>query len=128
VDSTDLLLKLIEQLREDMARDQEQARESRAKLYDRVDAIVDQLAAMDKTAALSGEIDAQVRRELDIINQRLDPKKGDVGTTVAAWGDLLTTGRRLSLLAGIVGITGIGSFIAALTGAWDWIRNVLKLH
>ena len=137
-DQNALLLKMLEQLRDDYARDQEAARESRAKLHERVDAIGERIGKMETTTALAGQIDAQVRTELDGLNRRvhdglgtlngrLDPEKGDIGSTVAAWNDMLKTGRRISWLLGIAGITSVGTGLALIGGAWDSIKAWLKL-
>lgn len=137
-DQNALLLKMLEQLRDDYARDQEAARSSRAKLHERVDDIVERIGKMETTAAIAGQIDAQVRSELDGLNQRvhrelgelngrLDPKKGDIGSTVAAWNDMLKTGSRISWLLGIAGITSVGTGLALIGGAWDAIKAWLKL-
>ncbi len=138
VDQTALLLKMLEQIKNDMGREQEAARESRAKLHERIDDIVMRIGSMETTVALAGEVDAQVRRELDglnrrvhddlgAMNRRLDPEKGDIGTTVAAWHDMLKTGRRISWLLGIAGITSIGTGMALIGGAWDAIKAWLKI-
>lgn len=138
-DQNALLLKMLEQLRDDYARDQEAARSSRAKLHERVDDIVERIGKMETTAAIAGQIDAQVRIELDGLNQRmhremaelnarLDPEKGDIGSTVAAWNDLMKTGRRMSWLLGIAGITSVGTGLALIGGAWDGIRAYFKMN
>lgn len=126
VDQTTLLLRMVEQLRNDYARDQEDAKQSRAALRGRVDELFDRLARMETSTALEGQIDAQVRTEIDTLNQRLGDG-GDVGDTVAAWRDLLRTGRRVTLLASIAGITSLSALVALLTGAWDWLKSALRI-
>jgi hypothetical protein len=138
VDQTALLLTMLGQIKDDMAREQEAARENRAKLHERIDDIVARIGSMETTVALAGEVDAQVRRELDglnrrvhdelgAMNRRLDPERGDIGSTVAAWNDMLKTGRRISWLLGIAGITSIGTGVALIGGAWDAIKAWLRM-
>lgn len=127
VDQTTILLRMVEQLRDDYARGQEEAKQSRKALRDRVDELVDRMGQLETTTALTGQTDARVRADLDEINKRLGGQ-GDVGETVAFWRDLMRTGRRVTLVASIAGITSLGALGALVTGAWDWIRSVLRIN
>lgn len=126
VDQTTLLLRMVEQLRDDYARDQEDAKQSRAALRGRVDELFDRLGRMETSTALSGQIDDRVQAELDELNKRLG-EGGDVGDTVTAWRDLMRTGRRVTLIASLAGITSLGALGALLTGAWDWLKSVFRI-
>ena len=118
---------MVEQLRDDYAHGQEEAKQSRKALRDRVDELVDRMGQLETTTALSGQTDARVRADLDEINKRLGGQ-GDVGETVAFWRDLMRTGRRVTLVASIAGITSLGALGALVTGFWDWIRSVLRIN
>lgn len=119
-DNTAILLEVLRQFREDYAQDQESARQSRAAMRQRMEEIVDRLGKMETTAALSGEIDAQVRTELDALTRKLT----EVEPVAVEWGRVKSIGKWAAsgLLASGVGIGALaaaaGDQVVAVVRAW----------
>lgn len=117
-----LLLKMVEQLRQDFADERDAARESRARTHDRIDEVVDRLGRIDTTIALSGEVDAQVRSELNQVKSSLNGMQ----PTVDEWVRVRTIGKwAVGLL--LTGGIGVGAVFAALgdslvTTVRHWLR------
>ena len=121
-DNTALLLEVLRQFREDYAQDQESARQSRAAMRQRMEEVVDRLGKLETTAALSGEIDAQVRTELDALTRKLT----QVEPVAVEWNRVKSIGKWAAsgLLASGV---GIGALAAAagdqvVAGIRAWLR------
>jgi predicted nuclease with TOPRIM domain len=119
-----LLLEMLRQLRDDFAEEREQARESRSRTHERIDDVVDRLGRIDTSMALAGEVDAQVRTELDQFKASLS----EMQPTVGEWQRIRTIG---VWAAGILlsGGIGVGAIVAA-TGDWlsGAIRHWLKIN
>lgn len=123
--NTALLLEVIRQFRDDYARDQEAAQLSRGALRQRMDEMVDRLGKMETTAALSGQIDAQVRTELDLLTRKLT----DVEPVVVEWNRVKSIGKWAAsgLLASGVGIGALAAtagdqVIAAIQTIKAWLH------
>jgi hypothetical protein len=118
----DLIVRMIEQLRQDMATERETSRESRARTHERIDEMVSRLGRIDTTIALAGEVDAQVRNELD----QLKTAMSAVTPTVDEWRTVKTIGM-WGAGALITGGAGLGVFLAsagdsAVTAIRHWLR------
>lgn len=119
-DNTALLLEVLRQFREDYAQDQESARQSRAAMRQRMEEVVDRLGKMETTAAISGEIDAQVRTELDALTRKLT----QVEPVAVEWNRVKSIGKWAAsgLLASGVGIGALaaaaGDQVVAAVRAW----------
>jgi transposase len=117
---TALLLEMMRQFREDYARDQEAASQTRAAMRDRIDELFDRFARMETTAALSAEVDAQVRTELDALTKALT----DVEPVAVEWNRVKSIGKWAAsgLLASGVGIGALaaaaGDQVVAFIRAW----------
>ena len=103
-DNNTALLEVLRQFREDYADDQKSAQQSRAAIRQRMEEVVDRLGKMETTAALSGQIDAQVRTELDLLTRKLT----DVEPVAVEWNRVKSIGKWAAsgLLASGVGIGG----------------------
>lgn len=106
-DNTALLLEVLRQFREDYAQDQEAAQTSRAAIRQRMEEVVDRLGKMETTAALSGQIDAQVRTELDALTKKLT----EVEPVAVEWGRVKSIGKWAAsgLLASGVGLGALAA-------------------
>lgn len=127
-DTDDVLLTLIEQLRDDIARDRTESRESRQRMHQRMDEMCDRLGKVDTSLALSGEIDAQVRKELDELRGIVN----GLAPTAREW-DLLKRGGRMLVTWGGLTMAGVGAALSAwLSGAvqatWDALLHLLRLR
>lgn len=118
----DLIIRMIEQLRDDFAAERKVASESRARTHQRVDEAVERLGKIDTSLALAAEVDAQVRTELD----GLSAKVTGMAPTIDEWRRIRTVGK---WAAGVVlgGGIGIGAVVAALgdqavTAVRHWLR------
>lgn len=118
-----LLLTMMEQLRQDFADERDSARESRARTHERMDDLVDRLGKIDTSMAIAGQIDAQVRSELDGLKATVESLK----PTAQEW----SIAKRIGLTAaGLIGVSaaGLGTWIAwAGDQAWAAIRHALRL-
>ena len=100
-----ILLSMIEQLRDDMAQEREASRESRARQHQRTDEVIDRLGRIDSTIAVAGQVDAQVRTELDALKKTVASNQ----PTVEEW-------RRMRALGiGIVGLMTTGGLVTGAT-------------
>lgn len=118
-----LLLTMMEQLRQDFADERDSARESRARTHERMDDLVDRLGRLDTSMAIAGQVDAQVRAELDALKSSVESLK----PTAQEW----SIAKRIGLTAaGLIGVSaaGLGTWIAwAGDQAWTAIRHALRL-
>jgi len=127
-DTTSLLLKMLEQVREDMqamqtsmqARD-EASSQGRARLYERIDAVANDVGTIKGDIRILGEVDGQVRGELQALKETVETNHAETRPTVDAWRDMLKTGRRITIIMGIVGL----SFAGILTGIFTWFGDTL---
>lgn len=119
-DNTTLLLEMMRQFREDYAHDQAAASQTRAAMRERIDELFDRFARMETTAALSAEVDAQVRTELDALTKALT----DVEPVAVEWNRVKSIGKWAAsgLLASGVGIGALaataGDQVVAAVRAW----------
>lgn len=119
-DNTALLLEMMRQFREDYAHDQAAASQSRAAMRDRIDELFDRFARMETTAALSAEVDVQVRTELDALTKALT----EVEPVAVEWNRVKSIGKWAAsgLLASGVGIGALaaaaGDQVVAFIRAW----------
>ena len=91
---------------------------------------------------MSGKVDAQVRDRIGRLEVKVHDRINDlaksvegkfeaIDPTIEAWRDLLKTGRRISIVMGVAGLS-LASVMAGLV-AWfgetlpAWIRNWLRL-
>lgn len=124
--TNDMLLKMMEQLRADFSEEREASRQSRSKLHERVDGISEDIGAIRGDIRILGEVDGQVRGEIQNLKESVAANQASVQPTVDAWRDLLKSGRRISWAFSIAGITTVGGFLAAVTGLFDWVVGALK--
>lgn len=126
-DNNDLLLEMLKQLRADLARDQTAGRESRAVLHQRVDEVLDRLGKMETSIAIAGEIDAQVRHELDELRKQVVENAAAIAPTVDEWKRIRAIG------LGLVGLLAIGGVSLGAAAAWageaivNAVRAVLRI-
>ena len=95
---------MIAQLRDDLAQEREASRESRARQHQRTDEVIDRLGRIDSTIAVAGQVDAQVRTELDDLKKVV----GNIKPTVEEWRRMRTLG---------IGIVGLMTTDGLVTGA-----------
>ena len=88
-ETTSLLLKMMEQVRDDMrhmqdgmqARD-ELSRQSRARLYERIDEVANDVGTIKGDIRILGEVDGQVRGELQSLQATVAANQAEVGPSV----------------------------------------------
>jgi hypothetical protein len=68
------------------------AHESRAVIHQRLDSQVQQIAHMETTIAVSGQIDAQVRGEIQGLKDTVEKNQEAVSPTIAEWRRMKTLG------------------------------------
>jgi predicted nuclease with TOPRIM domain len=117
-EQTDLLLKMMEQLRDDFQDEREASRQSRTKLHERVDGISDDIGAIRGDIRILGEVDGQVRGEVQALSKRVD----NAQPTLEEW-------RRIRAIGiGLVGLLALGgmSVGAALAWAGEGVVNAIR--
>lgn len=117
-DQTDLLLKMMEQLRDDFQDEREASRKSREKLHERVDGISDDIGSIRGDIRILGKVDAQIRGEVQSLGTKVD----NAQPTLEEW-------RRIRAIGiGLVGLLALGgmSVGAALAWAGESVVNAVR--
>lgn len=109
-DTTSLLLKMMEQLRGDFQEERDAARQSRAKLHERMDAVAEDVGTIKGDIRILGQVDGQVRGEVQALSATVSAHHAEVSPSVDEFKRMKTVG------LSIVGLIGIGgtAFGAAL--------------
>lgn len=120
--SNDMLLKMLEQLRDDFRDEREASRQSRSKLHERVDGMADDVGAIRGDIQILGEVDGQIRGEVQSLRDTVEANQKNVQPTVDEW-------RRIRAIGlGIVGLLAIGgvSLGAALAWAGEGVVSAVR--
>ena len=133
-ETTSLLLKMMEQVRDDMrhmqdgmqARD-ELSRQSRARLYERIDEVANDVGTIKGDIRILGEVDGQVRGELQSLQATVAANQAEVGPSVEEF-------KRMKMVGlSIVGLIGIGGTAFGASLIWwgestvSFIRWMLRI-
>lgn len=133
-ETTSLLLKMMEQVRDDMrhmqdgmqARD-ELSRQSRARLYERIDEVANDVGTIKGDIRILGEVDGQVRGELQTLSATVAANQAEVGPSVEEF-------KRMKMVGlSIVGLIGIGGTAFGASLIWwgestvSFIRWALRI-
>ena len=126
------VVELLRQLRDDFARQEAASSESRARTHQRIDELIDRVGHLDSTVALAGQIDAQVRSELDALKQTVAANHAAVSPTVEEWQRILKVSRWLAVAFGLTG----ASLAALIVATFGWfgeatihfIRRLLRIE
>lgn len=116
----------VDRLRADFQDEKQMAHESRSVIHQRLDNQVQQIAHMETTIAVSGEIDAQVRGEIQALKETVEKNQGVVSPALEEWKRTKTLGVGISGLIALAGLT-IGGIVAymsetAVTGIRHWLK------
>lgn len=116
----------VDRLRADFQDEKQMAHESRSVIHQRLDNQVQQIAHMETTIAVSGEIDAQVRGEIQALKETVEKNQGIVSPALEEWKRMKTLGVGISGLIALAGLT-IGGIVAymsetAVTGIRHWLK------
>ncbi|QMV02556.1 DUF1515 domain-containing protein [Devosia sp. D6-9] len=117
-----MLLEMLRGLKEDIAEEREASRLSRAAMRDRIEEVVDRVGNLETTLAISGQIDAQVRAELDALRKSVSDSNSSIQPTVDEW-------RRIKAIGiGLVGLLALGgvSVGAALSWAGESVVSAVR--
>ena len=125
------VIEMLRQLREDVARQEQASTESRARTHQRIDEVIERLGRLDTTVALGGQVDAQVRDELDRLKRTVAANHDAVSPTVEEWQRILKVSRWLAVAFGLTG----ASLAALVVAAFGWfgeatihaIRRLLRI-
>jgi archaellum component FlaC len=117
----------IERLTKDFQDEKQTAHASRSVLHSRLDDQAQQLAHLDKTIAISGQIDAQIRGEIVELRETVKKNNDEVSPSVADWKRMKTLGIGIAGLIGLGGLTVGGILVAAGDAAVSAIRAWLKI-
>jgi len=117
---------MFEQLRADLREERDAERQSRARLHERMDEVVNRVGKIEGDIRILGDVDGQVRGEVAALRETVEANKADVLPTVEAWRHLLASGRAVSWIFGIAGITTVGALVGVVTGVWDAVWNAVR--
>ena len=120
-EETRLLLKMVEQLRDDFQEEREASRQSRSKLYERMDGVANDVGDIKGDIRMLGEADQQLRGQIQTLAATVTQNHDSTAPTVEAMRDLLKTGRRFTIVMGFAGL----SFAAILTAIFTWFGDTL---
>ena len=116
----------VDRLRADFQDEKQMAHESRAVIHQRLDSQVQQIGHMETTIAVSGQIDAQVRGEIQALKETVEKNQGVVSPAIEEWKRMKTLGVGISGLIALAGLT-IGGIVAymsetAVSGIRHWLK------
>lgn len=117
----------VDRLRADFQDEKMMAHESRSVIHQRLDNQVQQIAHMETTIALSGQIDAQVREELQNLKDTVEKNQEAVSPTIAEWRRMKTLGLGIAGLIAMSGLTVGGILVYMSETAVSGIRHWLKI-
>jgi uncharacterized coiled-coil DUF342 family protein len=120
-----VLLEMMKQLRDDFREEREASRTSRAQLHKRMDEVAEDVGTIRGDIRILGQVDGQVREELQEVKASLQNHKDAVDPTVQGWNELMRTGKRVSWVFGIAGISTIGGLLGVVTGVYEWIGRLV---
>lgn len=110
----------------DFREEKKNAHEHRAIIHQRIDEQSQQIGHLETTVAISGEIDAQLRDQIQELKDTVDKNHAEVGPAIEEWRRLKTIGVGISGLIAISGLT-IGGLVAwmgdsLITTARHWLK------
>lgn len=116
----------VDRLRADFQDEKTMAHESRSVIHQRLDNQAQQIAHMETTIAVSGQIDAQVRGEIQALKETVEKNQGIVSPALEEWKRMKTLGVGISGLIALAGLT-IGGIVAymsetAVSGIRHWLK------
>jgi archaellum component FlaC len=116
----------VDRLRVDFQDEKQMAHESRAVIHQRLDSQVQQIAHMETTIAVSGQIDAQVRGEIQALKETVEKNQESVSPAIEDLKRMKTLGLGIAGLIALAGLT-IGSIVmwaseAAVAAIRHWLR------
>ena len=117
----------VDRLRADFQDEKLMAHESRSVIHQRLDNQVQQIAHMETTIALSGQIDVQVREELQNLKDTVEKNQEAVSPTIAEWRRMKTLGLGIAGLIAMSGLTVGGILVYMSETAVSGIRHWLKI-
>lgn len=118
----------VKRIREDFQEEKQNAHDSRAVIHRRLDDQGKQIAHLDTTVAISGEVDAQLRDQIAALKETVDRNHSEVAPALAEWKRMKTIGVGISGLIALAGLT-IGGLVAwAGDAAVTAIRTWLKIN
>lgn len=108
----DILLEMLRQIRDDFAAEREASRQSRAKLHERMDEVVDRVGKIEGDIAILGQVDGQVRGEVSALKATVEANQADLKPTVDEF-------RRMKMVGlSVVGLIGIGGTAFGASLIW----------
>jgi hypothetical protein len=121
-DQSELLLKMVEQLRDDFRDEREASRKSRAALHERVDGMSEDIGAIRGDIRILGEIDGQVRGEIQTLKETVENNQTDIKPTVDEWKRIRAVGIGF---AGLLALGGV-SLGAMAVYAGETLVNAIR--
>ncbi len=118
----------VKRIREDFQEEKQNAHESRAVIHSRLDEQAKQIGHLDTTVAISGGVDAQIRKEIKALKETVDRNHASVQPALEEWKRMKSLGVGISGLIAFAGLT-IGGIVAYIgDGAVAAIRHWLKIN
>src|SRR4051812_32398317 len=101
----------VKRIREDFQEEKESAHESRTVIHRRLDEQTEKIAHLETTVAISGNVDAQLRDQLEQLRKTVEGNQAAVSPAIEEWRRMKTLGVGISGLIALAGLT-IGSLVA----------------
>lgn len=115
------------QMQMDFADEKREAHDSRSSLHRRLDEQGHQIGLLDKSAALSGMVDVQIRDELTALKDTVAENHAAVRPALDEWSRLKALGYGISGLIAFAGLV-VGGFVSwASDGALSAIKHWLRI-
>jgi len=113
---------MVEQLRDDFRDEREASRKSRAALHERVDGMSEDIGAIRGDIRILGEIDGQVRGEIQTLKETVENNQTDIKPTVDEWKRIRAVGIGF---AGLLALGGV-SLGAMAVYAGETLVNAIR--
>ena len=123
----DLLLEMLRQIRDDFSEEREASRKSRAKLHERMDEIVDRVGKIEGDIAILGQVDGQVRGELQTLKATVQENQIEIKPTVDEWKRIRAIGIGFAGLLALGGVSLGAMAIYAGETLINTIRHWLRI-
>lgn|SRR5690606_15322045 len=117
-DDQALLLKMMEQLRDDFREEREASRQSRQSLHARMDEVADDVGTIRGDIRILGQVDGQIRGEVQALSARVD----NAQPTLEEWRRIRAIG---ITFVGVLALGGV-SVGASLAWAGEHVVNIVR--
>lgn len=117
----------VDRLTAAVAEDRSNARESRATIHSRLDEQAEQMARLETTVAVAGQVDAQMRDEVKALALKVDANQKEVKPAVDEWNRMKAIGIGIGGLLALGGLSLASMLMWFGEVFWNWLRHMLRI-